>query len=139
MRPMRLLIDINIVLDVALQRPGASASGRVLAQCGRRHEGWLAWHSLATLAYLIERQHSAVDVRAFIRGLLEWADIARTGRPDALAALDLGLRDFEDALQVAAAMACGAQFIVTRNERDFKGSPVPAITPEAFLRRHPLP
>jgi len=33
------------------------------------------------------------------------------------------MRDFEDALQVAAAMACGAQFIVTRNERDFKASP----------------
>jgi predicted nucleic acid-binding protein len=136
---MRLLIDINVVLDVALQRPGADASGRVLAQCGRQHEGWLAWHSVATLAYLIGRQHSTVDLRAFIRGLLEWADIARTGRSDALAALDLGLRDFEDALQVAAAIACGAKFIVTRNERDFKGSPVPAINPEAFLRRHRVP
>lgn len=47
------------------------------------------------------------------------------------------MRDFEDALQVAAAMACGAQFIVTRNERDFKASPVPALSPEAFLRLYP--
>ena len=136
---MRLLIDINVLLDVALQRPGAPASARLLALCGRQHEGWLAWHSVATLAYLIERQLSAISGRDFIRSMLVWADVAKSGRPDALAALDLPMRDFEDALQAAAAMACGAQFIITRNERDFKASPVPALSPEAFLLRYPVP
>ena len=37
-----------------------------------------------------------------------------------------------------AAVACGAQFIITRNVRDFKGSPVPAMTPEAFIEQHML-
>lgn len=136
---MRLLIDINVLLDVALQRPGAPASAGLLALCGRQHEAWLAWHSVATLAYLLERQQSAISGRDFIRGMLDWADVARTGRPDALAALELPMRDFEDALQVAAAMVCGAQFIITRNERDFKTSPVPALNPEAFLRKYPEP
>ena len=136
---MRLLIDINVLLDVALQRPGAPAAARLLALCGRQHEGWLAWHSVATLAYLIERQQSAISGRDFIRSLLVWADVAKTGRPDALAALELPMRDFEDALQAAAAMACGAQFIITRNERDFKASPVPALSPDAFLLRYPVP
>ena len=134
---MRLLIDINVLLDVALQRPGAPQSARLLVLCGKQHEGWLAWHSIATLAYLIERQESAISGRELIRGILVWADVAKTGRADALAALELPMRDFEDALQVAAAMACGAQFIITRNERDFKASPVPALNPEAFLRRYP--
>ena len=133
---MRLLIDINVLLDVALQRPAAPASAQLLALCGRQHEAWLAWHSIATLAYLIERQTSAVSSRDFIRGLLEWAQVASTGTPDALVALDLPLADFEDALQVAAAMACGAQFIITRNERDFRKSLVPALSPDSFLRRH---
>ena len=133
---MRLLVDINVVLDVALQRPGAAASGQLLAHCGRQHEAWLAWHSVATLAYLIEHQTSNIDAREFIRSMLTWAEVASTGTPDAKAALELPMRDFEDALQVAAAMACGAQFIITRNERDFKGSPVPALNPELFLRRH---
>ena len=136
---MRLLIDINVLLDVALQRPGAPASAQLVAKCGRQHEGWLAWHSIATLAYLIERQQSNLSSRDFIRSTLVWADVASTGRPDVLTALDLPMRDFEDALQVAAAMACGAQFIITRNERDFKTSPVPALNPEAFLRKYPQP
>ena len=134
---MHLLIDINVLLDVALQRPGAPASAQVLSMCGRQHEGWLAWHSVATLAYLIERQESSISSRDFIRGLLAWADVAQTGRSDALVALDLPLHDFEDALQVAAAVSCKAQFIITRNGRDFRNSPVPALNPEAFLRQHP--
>ena len=133
---MRLLIDINVLLDVALQRPAAPMSARLLAQCGRQHEAWLAWHSISTLAYLIERQASAVSARDFIRGLLGWAQVAATGTQDAVVALDSPLADFEDALQVAAATACGAQFIITRNERDFKKSAVPALSPDVFLRRH---
>ena len=118
--------------------PGAPASAQLLASCGRQHEALLAWHSIATLAYLIERQQSAISGRDFIRGMLGWADVAQTSRADALAALDLPMGDFEDALQVAAAMACGAQFVITRNERDFKNSPVPALSPDDFLRRYPV-
>jgi hypothetical protein len=43
------------------------------------------------------------------------------------------IRDFEDALQAAAAMACGADVIATRNVRDYAGSPVRAVTPSALL------
>lgn len=137
---MRLLLDINILLDVAFQRPGEPATSQVIARCGREHEAWLAWHSVATLAYLIERQHSAAQSRDFVRGLLVWADVAVTQRSDAQQALDWPMPDYEDALQAAAALACGAQIVITRNVRDFKGSPVPAMTPEAFIQQHmPVP
>ena len=133
---MRLLLDINILLDVAFWRPGEPASSRVIASCGREHEAWLAWHSLATLNYLIEREHSAPIARDFLRSLLGWADVAVAQHADALQALDWPMPDYEDALQAAAAAACGAQVILTRNVRDFKGSPVPAMTPEAFIKQH---
>jgi hypothetical protein len=133
---LHLLLDINIILDVAFQRPGEPASSHVIASCGREHEAWLAWHSLATLNYLIEREQSARLARDFVRGLLVWADVAVTQHADALQALDWPMPDYEDALQAAAAVACGAQVILTRNVRDFKGSPVPAMTPEAFVKQH---
>jgi hypothetical protein len=133
---VRLLLDINVILDVAFLRPGEPASSRVIASCGRGHEAWLAWHSLATLTYLIERQHSAAFAREFVRGLLGWAQVAVTQHADAVQALDWPMPDYEDALQAAAAAACGAQAIITRNVRDFKGSPIPAMTPETFIRLH---
>lgn len=135
---MRLLLDINIFLDVVFQRPGEPASSTLIAACGKQHEAWLAWHSVATLAYLIERQQSAEQARAFLSELLTWARVANTGHDDAQRALDWPMADFEDALQAAAALACGAAYVVTRNGRDFIGSPVPAITPEEFLARYPV-
>lgn len=132
---MRLLLDINILLDVAFQRPGEPASSRLIGECGGDHEAWVAWHTLATLACLIERQLDAAEARRFIEGLVGWAQVAPTTTADAVQAVALPLPDFEDAQQAAAAMACGAQAIITRNVRDFRKSPVPAMTPETFLRR----
>ena len=129
---MRLLLDINILLDVIFERPGATASSALIATCGRDHQASVAWHSIATLAYLIERQQNAVAARAAITDLLSWAQVATTGHLDALQALHLTMPDFEDALQASAALACGANYIITRNLRDFKSSPVLALTPEAF-------
>lgn len=136
---MRLLLDINVILDIAFQRTGEPASSTVIATCGRGNEAWVAWHSVATLAYLVERQRSAVVARSFIRDLLAWARVAPTGHDDALKALDWPMPDYEDALQSAVALACSAACIITRNERDFAASPVPALTPEVFLSRHGAP
>ena len=115
--------------------PGAPASATLISRCGREHEAGLAWHTPATLAYLIARQQSTAAARKFLRGLLGRAEIAPTTSADAKAALDWPMPDHEDALRAAAAIACGAQAIITGNERDFKGSPVAAMTPEAFLKR----
>lgn len=133
---MRLLIDINIVLDVVFQRPGEPASSTLIATCGSQHQAWLAWHSVATLAYLIERERSRPIAREIVTGLLSWARVATTGHEDAVRALHLQMSDFEDALQISAALACGADYIVTRNGRDFAKSPLPALSPEDFLVRH---
>lgn len=135
---MRLLLDTNIILDVVFQRPGERASSALITSCGSQNQALLAWHSVATLAYLIERERDVAMARDVVTDLLTWAQVATTGHADALQALQLPMSDFEDALQVSAAQACGADYVITRNRRDFVKSPVPALTPEGFLARHPL-
>ncbi len=135
---MLLLLDINIILDVVFQRPGEPASSALIGSCNEQHQAWVAWHSVATLAYLIERQRNPAVARELVTGLLSWARVATTGHQDAIQALRLPMSDFEDALQVSAAQACGADYIITRNGRDFVQSPLPALSPEEFLARHPL-
>ena len=135
---MLLLLDINIILDVVFQRPGEPASSALIGSCNEQHQAWLAWHSVATLAYLIERERNPAVARELVTGLLSWARVATTGHQDAIQALQLPMSDFEDALQVSAAQACGADYIITRNGRDFVQSPLPALSPEEFFARHPL-
>ena len=135
---MKLLLDINIILDVVFARPGEPTSSAVIATCSQQNQAWLACHSVATLAYLIEREKNAATAREVITDLLIWARVATTGHSDAMHALQLPMADFEDALQVAAAQACDTKYIITRNVRDFGKAPVTAVTPEKFLMLPPM-
>ncbi len=60
--------------------------------------------------------------------------ISLTTKKDIFYSLNLTLADFEDALQVAAAKACIAEKIVTRNIKHYKNSPIPVQTPTTFIR-----
>lgn len=130
---MRLLLDFNVILDVIFERPGEAALSDLIATCSQQNQAWLAWHSVATLSYLIGRQQNAKAARLAITELLTWAKVATTGHSAALHALQWTMADFEDALQASTAMACGANYTITRNVHDFAMSPVPAITPEKYL------
>jgi hypothetical protein len=44
--------------------------------------------------------------------------------------------DFEDNLQIACSLINGFDFIVTRNDEDFKYSTVPAVTADQLLHIH---
>jgi hypothetical protein len=45
----------------------------------------------------------------------------------------LEMKDFEDAMQVAAADACGAEVIATRKIRDYAKAPIRVATPRALV------
>lgn len=47
--------------------------------------------------------------------------------------MNLGIADYEDALQAAAAKACGADWLITRDAKGFAKSTVPAVSPSEFL------
>jgi hypothetical protein len=48
-------------------------------------------------------------------------------------ALNLPYKDFEDAVQMMAAVRSGAEYLVTRNVQDFKAGPLPVIQPVELL------
>ena len=136
---MRLFLDTNVLLDGYFQRAGAAASDAVIARCdGATLSGTIAWHTLSNAFYLV-RGHSKSTATAlqFINDLLTWADVAQTSKADALWAVQSGMSDFEDALQLSAAISCSADVVITRNTTDFKTSTIPVMTPEEFLAAQP--
>jgi len=128
---VRILIDTDVLLDVALARePHAAQSAAVLRWAEAGGEAAVAWHTLANCAFLLK-----AGGRPFLSRLMRLIEVAPVATADARRALELPMTDLEDAFQAAAALACGADAIVTRNIADYRRSPVDALTPSAFLKR----
>lgn len=132
---MTLLVDTDILIDVALdRRPHAIAAAELLDSLERREGiGFIAWHSVANFYYLVVSQHGSSSTKTFLLELLRFIQVAPTSTESVRYAAGLAMRDFEDALQVAAAIACGANAIATRNIRDYTRAPVRAATPASLL------
>lgn len=131
---MRVLLDCDVLLDVGLRRmPWFHDSGAVFRLAQRRAvTGFVGWHSVANVHYIARRQ-DGVDARGFVAALIRFLEVAPVGHADMEFALEQDMTDLEDAMQAAAAVACRAARIVTRNTRHFKNSPVLAVTPKDFL------
>jgi hypothetical protein len=132
---MKVLLDTDLLLDVALCRTEFFTNSAVVLKWAESNPGLaaVAWHSLSNLSYLIRP-----NARPFIRALLEFIEIPMAGTEAAMQAVSYPMNDFEDALQAAAALAFGARFIITRNVSDYRRSPVPAISPSAFIKEFGL-
>ena len=130
-----MLVDTNILIDLALNRQPHAADAedllnRLAQEPGRAS---VAWHSISNIHYIVAHPEGDRNARAFIAGLARFLTVVPTGTDALQYALSLPMRDFEDAMQVAAADAGGASHIITRNIRDFVNSPVPAITPRQAI------
>lgn len=132
---MKLLLDINVLLDVLLDRePWSNAAARLLSaiETGRAN-GYVAAHTLPTIYYVLAQARDRQTASTAVAGLLEIVDIVPAERADLRRALSLPMPDFEDAVQAAASIRIEAAYLVTRNERDFRRAPIRVADPAAVL------
>ena len=129
------LVDTNVVLDVLLDRhPHAAGSAAVWAAVEAGvSKGFLAAHAITTIHYLVRREMGIAKARGTISAMLRVFEVAAVDGAVLQEALRLPMSDFEDAVTAAAAQVAGCDFIVTRDPKGFRGSPIRALTPEAFL------
>lgn len=131
---MLVLVDVNVVLDVLGQRDphyGPAAELWSAIEAGEA-TGLIAAHTVTTLHYLLQRHTSPKEATAAVRDLMRVFAVAPVDEAVLLEALGLSWKDFEDAVQMAAAARAGAEYLVTRNPVDFEGGTVPVLRPAEF-------
>lgn len=133
---MRVIIDTNIVLDVLLHRTeffDASYKVMRLSTLGKA-ETFVTASAITDIYYFLHRANKdAGKSKESILRLLNLVTIADTIGSDIMNALSGKIMDFEDAVVGAIAKRIKAEYIVTRNAKDFSNSPIPAIDPKNFL------
>ena len=133
--PTKVLIDLNIILDTLQRRePHFTDSAQVLAlaEVGTI-TGLVAAHSWTTLFYLYAKDKSGDLARVHLTELLQFLAVASIDQAVVEQALNLPYRDFEDAVQMMAGVRAGADYLLTRNVKDFKAGPLPVLQPTELL------
>ena len=134
---MDILIDANIILDVLLQRsPFYENSMKIVHSCAKgRIAGFVSAHTVTTMWYVLRHEFSIEERRKMFRLVFSWCRIAPLGQHELLTALDREeFSDFEDCVQDECASNIHAQYIITRNKKDFAHSKIPALLPAEFIR-----
>ena len=132
---VKVLIDINIVLDVLQARkPFFDASSQLLAAAeSGRIRGMVAAHTITTLFYLVAKDKSIAQAHATITSLLQFLSVATVDQATIDQALNLEYQDFEDAVQMMSAVQSKCGFLVSRNTGDFEPALLPVLSPVDFL------
>ena len=135
---MVLLIDTNVLLDVLQERhPYFEASFQVWGLCEYEEAvtGYISCMSPVNIAYIMRKELTPERMQeTFVT--LEFAfKFAELKTSDLENAANMKWRDFEDAVQAATASRIHADYIITRDTKDYQDSPIPALTPEEYLAK----
>lgn len=129
------LYDVNVVLDVLVARDPYLRDSKAALQLAvdKKLLGVLAAHTVTTLHYLIGRQLGAKKADRAVSDLLGMFAVEPVDEDRLRHALAFGWKDFEDALQAACAESAEAEYLVTRNKRDFKQAHLKVVTPAELV------
>jgi predicted nucleic-acid-binding protein len=132
----KILIDTNVLLDYLLMRePFQEDANKIVKLCAdKKVKGCIAAHSIADIFYILRKDYDISERRKMLIHICKIFDIEAIDKIKLCQALDNEeFSDFEDCLQAECAESYGANYIITRNLRDFSNSDIPAVMPSTFL------
>lgn len=134
---MKVLMDTNVIMDVLANREGfAEPASQLFKLCEvGRVQGFIYALSIANIACIMRKELDRSQIGEVIRKLGAIFSIADMKADDVKKAAAQPMDDYEDALQSVCASRIKADFIITRNLKDFKNSKVVAIKPAELIER----
>lgn len=134
---MTLLIDANIVLDVLQNRENfVKESAMIWKLCETEQaKGYISTLSFANIMYILRKELTSDKIEEVYHKLCLIFEFADFSSSILSKAVEMNWKDFKDAVQSATAEQIHADYIITRNVRDFTRSKVVAFTPTELLMR----
>lgn len=137
---MDLVLDINIVLEHIDRREPFHEPSRKVCLLGVVEEAntyntYISVNILADIFYLLRKGFGSQEAQKMIEEALSFLQPVSVTPENAKKALSERRNDFEDCLVSCCAEIIGADYIITRNVKDFRRSKVEAITPEELFAR----
>ena len=134
---MVLLIDANVLLDIIMKRLEFIKDSSViwkLCETGKV-KGYVSSLTIASIVDIMQKEmdpQKIEEVLSTLSMIFEFTDLCVS---DIQQAARMQWNDYEDAIQSATAQRIHADFIITRNIKDFAKSKILAFTPAELLAR----
>lgn len=134
---MKILIDTNVILDVLCnRREFIEDSAKIFKLCEvKKLTGYISALTIPNIVYIMRKELDEQRIREIIEKLALVFDIVDLKSEDLKKAATLDFNDYEDAVQSVQATRIKADYIVTRNIKDYKDSKVMAIKPAELFER----
>ncbi len=132
---MKVFVDTNVMLDFLLKREGFFGNARAILALGynRRCDLYISSLSFSNIAYIARKQLKGDALYDCFSELLELVNVSPVTQVELNRAVLLRADDFEDALQYCSAKTIGAEYLVTRNKKDFPFSDIELLEPDEFV------
>lgn len=133
---MRVLLDTNVVLDLILEREPFVNDAAKLWELHQQGEidAYISPITAINVFYITRKLKGRDIARQAVNKLLRGLFVCPTDAQVLQNALTLPFKDFEDAVQHAAATAIGLQAIITRDSKDYSAATLLIHTPMGFLK-----
>jgi predicted nucleic acid-binding protein len=135
---MNVLIDTNVILDILLRRdPHYENAARINVLSEKGYiRSYISASAATDIFYVVKKELKDKDrALELFKKLLITTRIASVTEAGIHEALELKWDDFEDAVQYVAGQNISAEYIITRNPKDFAGSEITVLSPGEFLNQ----
>ena len=132
---IRVLLDVNVVLDVLANREPFAKDAEALLGLAQRGvlEGVIAAHTVTTLYYLLASHLGRARTKGVLSDLLQILDVVPVDGDRLRLAFAMDWPDFEDAVQAACAEKEEVHYLATRDKKGFKQATSKVVTPAELL------
>ena len=134
---MRILIDTNVLIDyISKREPYFFNAEQIITLCANEKiYGCIAEHSVMDAIYITRKEYSIDERKNILKKICLILDVVGVDKYKIINSLSNDkFTDIEDCLQMKCAKEFFADYIVTRNIKDFKNSVIKPIMPDEFLK-----
>ena len=133
---MVLLIDTNVAIDyILVRKPHYDDVAKLIDYCQKFNiKIYIAFHSVSVIWYVLRKNFPPQERRPILSSVTNLCTVTAAPHSAVIDAIgNENFPDFEDCLQEKCALEVGADYIVTRNVKDFTESEIPAVTPAEMI------
>lgn len=130
-----IFLDTNVIIDFLGERePFYTSVAKVVTLADKKKiKLFISPISITTVHYILSKYESQASALEKIRKFKIISEISIVNEKVIEKAINSNFKDFEDAVQYFSAIESKCDFILTRNEKDFKNALIPIMNAETYL------